>query len=79
MELTGAGLARAARIARGHRLWEQFLVDHPELAGSLADLGEESVDDRLVTEMVEELEDRLGELGRWPRFLDRPARWGAGR
>lgn len=79
VELTGAGLARAARIARGHRLWEQFLVDHPELAGSLADLGEESVDDRLVTEMVEELEDRLGELGRWPRFLDRPARWGAGR
>lgn len=60
------GLQRAREVVRGQRLWEQFLLDHPEQASALADLTRETVDDVLPSDLVLELEDALRGAGRLP-------------
>ena len=62
--LTQAGREAAARVVRGYRLWEAFLLSYPELARSYADLDAESVDDLLPAATVRELEDQLQRVGR---------------
>ena len=41
---TPAGFTRAIEVTRGLRLWEELLTEYPELAGSVANLASESVD-----------------------------------
>lgn len=72
IRLTDSGQRRGMELARGQRLWEQFLHDYPELAGSLADLSADSVDERLPRSLVAELERRLIAEGRWPHGLAFP-------
>ncbi|MBL8826514.1 MAG: metal ABC transporter permease [Planctomycetaceae bacterium] len=67
--LTDAGRRRAAELERGFRLWETFLTEHADLAGSYLDLDAESVDRVLSPQMVAELEQLLQARGRWPRGL----------
>lgn len=66
LQLTDTGLRRARSVVRGHRLWEQFLHDHPEQASAMADLSRESVDDVLPPDVVAELEATLRDAGRLP-------------
>jgi manganese/zinc/iron transport system permease protein len=65
-KLSSSGWKRAARIARGYRLWESFLRRYPELAHSYANLDAESIDDVLPPAIVAELETELKRAGRWP-------------
>ena len=71
--LTPAGSAEALRITRNHRLWEQFLVAHAELAPSHVDHSADLVEHVLSPEMVAELERQLSHLGRLPRRPGLPA------
>lgn len=57
--LTEGGLRRAAAIVRSFRLWELFLNEHAETAGSYADLDLDSLDARLPREVLQELEAKL--------------------
>jgi manganese/zinc/iron transport system permease protein len=70
--LTSDGHSAAAKTLRGYRLWEVFLTEYPELAGSYADLDAESVDELLPAETIRELEAKLWSEGRWPSALPRP-------
>jgi manganese/zinc/iron transport system permease protein len=58
--LTTAGQQRGARIVRGRKLWQLFLTEYPDLAPSMANLAEESVEglvpDEVVAELVRKLE-----------------------
>ncbi len=67
--LTDSGRRRAAELERGFRLWETFLTEHADLAGSYLDLDAESVDRVLPAPMIAELEQLLRARGRWPRGL----------
>lgn len=67
--LTEAGRQRAAQLERGFRLWELFLTEYADLAGSYADLDNESIDRLLTADMIAELEGKLRGAGRWPRQL----------
>lgn len=64
--LTAAGLRRATAVVRGQRLWELFLTESPDVAASLANLAEESIDGVLTPEQVAELEAELRRQGRYP-------------
>jgi manganese/zinc/iron transport system permease protein len=66
LRLTEAGLNVAARIARGHRLWQLFLVEYADQHGSFGELDVENADERLPRELVESLEARLAAEGRLP-------------
>lgn len=66
---TPEGLRHAARLVRGHRLWELFLTEHAELAAGYADLDAESIDQRLPEETIATLERKLRQQGRWPEGL----------
>lgn len=57
--LTDAGRREALRITRNHRLWEQFLVSHAELAPSHVDHSADLVEHILSPPMVAELERQL--------------------
>jgi manganese/zinc/iron transport system permease protein len=69
--LTRKGLRRAATVARGWRLWELFLTEYPHQVQSIADLGEESVEELLPPDIVESLRIQLDKAGRLPS----PERW----
>jgi hypothetical protein len=64
--LTERGLARAAEVARGHRLWELYLTEYPDQATGLANLAEESVEALLPAEIVADLTRKLRQAGRYP-------------
>ncbi len=64
--LTEFGRRRSIEVTRGLRLWEMLLREHPDLAGPLANLGEESVTNVLPVETVKELTLQLQAEGRWP-------------
>jgi Mn-dependent DtxR family transcriptional regulator len=72
---TSAGLARAARVTRGYRLWERFMSEQPELTstltGTFARLDVESADEVLSSQVVAELEEGLRALGRLPTVQDK--------
>jgi manganese/zinc/iron transport system permease protein len=66
--LSSEGKLRAVEIARGHRLWEALLVEYPELASSVADLGSVSITPHVPSEVVEDLTARLRAAGEWPEL-----------
>jgi len=70
--LTERGLAEAARLARGFRLWELFLTEHADLSGSFRELDATSLDRLLPAALVEELEDKLAAAGRLPHVPGKP-------
>lgn len=65
MTLTDEGLRRARAVTRDQRLWEQFLLHAPELAGTMADLSQETVE-VLPADLIAELEQGLRDTGRLP-------------
>ncbi len=58
-ELTGPGVARGARIARNHRLWEQYLLTYADVAPGHVDWSADTVEHVLSPELVAELEAAL--------------------
>lgn len=63
--LTGAGFARAERVARGYRLWCKLLTEQPESSTLMSELDLEAIDQMLPTEIVRELEGKLRPSLRW--------------
>jgi manganese/zinc/iron transport system permease protein len=61
-------LAAAVAAARGQRLWEMFLAEYPEQAGSVVNLASESVAEFVSPETVAELTAKLQAAGRWPEL-----------
>ena len=61
--LSEAGLARAASVVRGYRLWRLFLLDYADQHGAFGELDVESIDERLPAELVSTLEARLAAAG----------------
>jgi len=57
--LTDEGRARGERIARNHRLWEQYLVSYADIAPSHVDWSVDQVEHVLTDELVRELEELL--------------------
>jgi manganese/zinc/iron transport system permease protein len=70
--LTDLGHRDALRLTRNHRLFEQFLVTHAELAPSHVDRSADFVEHVLSPEMIAELEAELAAAGRLPRHLGVP-------
>ncbi|TWT35519.1 Manganese transport system membrane protein MntB [Posidoniimonas corsicana] len=66
-ELSTEGLAAAARITRTHRLWEQFLVEHADIAADHVHRSADDIEHVLPAELVDELERELQQEGRLPR------------
>lgn len=64
--LTEPGWQRAIEVTRGHRLWQTFMTEYPEQAGSVVDLGSVSVDEHLPPALADELQAKLAAAGRWP-------------
>jgi manganese/zinc/iron transport system permease protein len=65
-ELTPAGAARGARIARNHRLWEQYLQTYAHVAPGHVDWSADTVEHVLSPELVAELEAALRAKGARP-------------
>jgi manganese/zinc/iron transport system permease protein len=61
--LTAKGLVRGAQVSRNHRLWEQYLVSHADLAPSHVDWSVDQVEHVLSPELVASLERQLRERG----------------
>lgn len=59
--LTSAGADEATRVVRNHRLWEVFLITHADIAPSHVDRDADLIEHVLGTELVEQLETKLGE------------------
>jgi manganese/zinc/iron transport system permease protein len=70
--LTELGRREALRVTRNHRLFEQFLVTHAELAPSHVDRSADFVEHVLSPEMIARLEGELAAVGRLPRQLGVP-------
>lgn len=64
--LTAAGLKEAMRVTRNHRMWEEFLVAHADLAPTHVDRSADLVEHVLSKEIVAELEAALERRGRLP-------------
>jgi manganese/zinc/iron transport system permease protein len=64
--LTDRGLAQAVEVTRAQRLWEAFLIEYPDQAGSVANLATSSVADVVPEATVELLRRKLQAAGRWP-------------
>lgn len=69
LRLTEAGQLEAIRLTRNHRLWEEFLVSHAELAPSHVDRSADLVEHVLDRDMVAKLERQLAAVGRLPRSV----------
>lgn len=66
IQLTPAGLERAAALTRRHRLWELFLTEGAIVAPGHVDRDADAVEHFLSPEIVRALEDRLAREGRLP-------------
>ncbi|TWT66321.1 Manganese transport system membrane protein MntB [Posidoniimonas polymericola] len=64
--LTSKGLAAAARVTRAHRLWEQFLVEHADIAADHVHRSADDIEHVLPAHLVDELERELHYAGRLP-------------
>lgn len=62
-ELTSTGSARGARIARNHRLWDQYLQTYADVAPGHVDWSADTVEHVLSPELVAELETALRAKG----------------
>ncbi len=64
--LTASGLERSRQIARNHRLWEMYLIEHADIAPSrvdrYADLGEHALDPEIVARIEAQLSERYPHL-----------------
>lgn len=67
-ELPREQMAAAVAAARGQRLWEMFLAEYPEQAGSVVNLASDSVAEFVSPETVAELTAKLQDAGRWPEL-----------
>ena len=63
LRLTGSGLLRGAQVSRNHRLWEQYLVTHADLAPSHVDWSVDLVEHVLSPDLVAALEAQLRDRG----------------
>lgn len=63
LEPTPAALARGARVYRNHRLWEQYLITHADIAPSHVDWSVDQVEHVLSADLIRQLEDALGQDG----------------
>lgn len=61
--LTAQGRIEGARIHRNHRLWEQYLISHADLAPSHVDWSVDQVEHVLSDELVASLEAELAAQG----------------
>lgn len=59
VELTEAGGHAAARVTRRHRLWEQYLVTHADVAASHVDISADLAEHALTPELIAQLEAAL--------------------
>lgn len=64
--LTASGNQQAVEVARGHRLWEEFLTDYPEQGTSAVSLANASVADIVTPQTLAALTQKLRDQGRWP-------------
>ncbi|MBC7835595.1 MAG: metal ABC transporter permease [Phycisphaerales bacterium] len=72
--LTARGHSEALRLTRNHRLWEEYLVTHAEVAPSHVDRSADRVEHALSATLVRELEEALRQQGRLPmEFATAPA------
>lgn len=58
--LTSAGVEKATRAARNHRLWELFLIHYADIAPSHVDRDADQIEYVLGPELTHELETALG-------------------
>jgi len=65
--LTPAGAKEALEIARGQRLWQEFLTEYPEQTGGVVDLAKTSAAAVVPAATIDELREKLQAAGRWPR------------
>ncbi len=61
LELTEAGIANGARIARNHKLWEQYLLQYADIAPGHVDWSPDMVEHVLSPQLVAALEAALAE------------------
>jgi len=66
-ELTPTGWSHALEIVRGQRLWEAFLTEYPDQAGSIVNLASGSVAHVVSETTVALLTQKLQAAGRWPQ------------
>lgn len=64
--LTDAGRAEAIKLIRAHRVWEMFLIEQAAIAPDHVDRDADEIEHVLPPEVLERLEERLREQGRWP-------------
>lgn len=67
--LTSRGWREAVRLTRNHRLWEEFMMTHADLAASHVDRSADMVEHVLSQEVIEMLEGILRRKGLYPRIL----------
>ncbi len=73
-QLTDAGLAKAARVVRNHRLWELYLTHRLDLPADHVHRDAEEMEHALPAEVVGELEALLGDQVRDPHGRSLPSR-----
>jgi manganese/zinc/iron transport system permease protein len=64
--LTAAGLEEARRIIRTHRIWEQFLIAHADIAPDHVDRDADEIEHVLPRDLIARLEEELRLSGRYP-------------
>ncbi len=62
LTLTSRGLERGLRVARNHRLWEQYLITFADVAPSHVDWSVDQVEHILSSDMIERLESDLAAI-----------------
>lgn len=65
--LTRHGQAEAARVVRAHRLWEQYLILHADIAADHVDRDADEIEHVLPPQVITQLEALLIERGTLPR------------
>lgn len=70
VRLTPAGFAAAAKLTRTHRLWEQFLVAHADIAADHVHRAADDIEHLLPEAMIDQLEAELAREGRLPNTED---------
>src|SRR5207244_4686583 len=64
--LTPAGIERARKVVRKHRIIERFLTDFMGYTAAESHVQADELGDTFTEEMIERIDDRLGHPQRWP-------------
>jgi manganese/zinc/iron transport system permease protein len=64
--LTAHGQLEATRMVRAHRLWEQYLIQHADIAADHVDRDADEIEHVLPATLITQLETALAERGHWP-------------